>query len=284
VSIVSLLTFYRTGGIYTTANDMDKFVRSILNAELMSISKTNAWLKPRSFNPGLNSGWGGPWEILRTSKLSTDGRVIEIFHKSGGLPGYYSALILIPEFNVGLTLLYASDYQPILLFKEDFVRVAGEEIEKIIRADAKNKYTGFYKAISEVNSSIELVVDSGPGIRILAWVSNGTNFIDSYKFLKKSEGVRPDSDLRLIPTGLNRGLGEVWRLQPSSAKPAASEKIFDDFCMPHLDFFTYFDKPADEFVLKIVDGTVEMIQLTGFRISLYRAEAPKDRMILQTEL
>jgi len=244
-------------------------------------SKINAWLKPLSFTSDLNSGWGGPWEILRTTKLSADGRAIEIFHKSGGLPGYYSIIMLIPEFNLGFTLLYAGDWHPVQLFREDFLRIVGEEIEKVVRADAKKKYSGFYKADSTIDSSLELAVDSGPGIKIVSWISNGTNFINSYWTLKEPP---PGSELRLIPTSTSRGEGtEVWRAQISSKKPEVSDLLFDDFCMPHLDFFTYFNRPADEFVLKSVDGIVEMIELTGFRVQVARTELSVNGIDGQTD-
>jgi hypothetical protein len=214
-----------------------------------------------------------PWEILRTTKLSADGRAIDIFHKAGGLPGYYSAIMLVPEFNVGLTLLYAGNWQPVQLFKESFLKVVGEEVERIVRTDAKKKYSGLYAASSTVNYSLELDIDSGPGIRVMSWISNGTDFLSSYRRLKAPEWARPDSEIRLIPTGLKYGDDtEVWRVTTSSPKLVGSVHLFDDFCMPHLDFLTYYSKPADKFVFRFVDGKVDRVQLTGMRIQLARKD------------
>lgn len=198
------------------------------------------------------------------------------------MPGYYSAAILIPEWNIGLTLLYAGDWQPIELFKEAALRIIGEEIEKIQRASAKDKYTGSYKATSNINSSLSLAVDAGPGIRIISWLSNSTDFLNSYLAIKQSQGaILSDAEVRLIPTGLTRGEGtEVWRVQTSLPKPKTpTDRIWEEYCMPHLDYLTYFDRPADEVVFEFVGGRVAVVKLTGLRVELAKEGEGDDGLI-----
>ncbi len=212
-----------------------------------------------------------PWEIVRTAKFSADGRLVDVFHKGGGIDGYFTSIILIPEFNIGLTIMHAGSYHPHRLLRDPFLKIVGTEVEKLMRAEGQKKYAGTYKAASSIDSFVELTMDNGSGLRIKSWVSNGVDFLATYHRIKEPYWLLPSDELRLIPSNMDRGADtEVWRVQPSSKKESNPDRVFDDFYMPHLDYFMYFNKPADEFVFKSENDVVKSIVITGLRVELFK--------------
>ncbi len=137
--------------------------------------------------------------------------------------------------------------------------------------EGQKKYAGTYKAASSIDSSVDLTIDDESELRIKSWISNGVDFLATYRKIKEPYWLLPSDELRLIPSNMDRGADtEVWRVQPSSKKEMNSERVFDDFCMPHLDYFMYFNQPADEFVFKSEDGIVKSIAITGLRVELFK--------------
>lgn len=51
-----------------------------------------------------------PWEIFRTEKiLPSTRRPVTFFTKSGGYDGYTSLVIVLPEHDIGITILVADN-------------------------------------------------------------------------------------------------------------------------------------------------------------------------------
>ncbi|KAL7265838.1 hypothetical protein RUND412_011635, partial [Rhizina undulata] len=63
------------GGIYSTTNDLLKFLRGVLAHQILPQAKINAWIKPASYSGSLSATYGMPWEIYRSIKITPDGRV-----------------------------------------------------------------------------------------------------------------------------------------------------------------------------------------------------------------
>ncbi|KAH7064425.1 beta-lactamase/transpeptidase-like protein [Paraphoma chrysanthemicola] len=97
------------GGIYSSANDLSAIGRSILNSTLLSSNTTRGWLKPVTFTSSLTGAVGRPWEIFRAPLGPTsNNRVIDVYTKGGSLPSFETMLAVIPDFNVGFTILIST--------------------------------------------------------------------------------------------------------------------------------------------------------------------------------
>lgn len=93
-----------SGGIYSTSKDMSTFLRYVLT-HYNAIATGVNWLMPGSWSTNLNSFYGMPWEIFRTDRMLRDSRrPVTFVTKSGGLDGYYSQILLMPEYGLGLTI------------------------------------------------------------------------------------------------------------------------------------------------------------------------------------
>ncbi|KAF1355700.1 beta-lactamase/transpeptidase-like protein [Lizonia empirigonia] len=95
------------GGIFSSPNDLSAIGRSILSSSLLPSSTARALLKPTSFTSSLLGAAGRPWEIYRAALNAERNRVIDLYTKSGNLPGYGANLVLIPDFDVGFVVMMA---------------------------------------------------------------------------------------------------------------------------------------------------------------------------------
>ena len=208
-------------------------------------------------NSGSSSAYGMPWEILRSTKVTKDGRPIDIITKAGGLAGYSSIIAMIPEFNIGYSILVAGDYHGQVDLQERLVSVLVPAVDNISRAVVRQNYEGFYAA-AELDSglihdefSIKLVVDDvGPGLRVSNWTSNHTDFLSVYGRITGMPKEPSQWTARLLPTGVQYGSNaQFWRLTAIPARKAGDEKkIFDDFCINDVDNLVYNGLSVEEFV------------------------------------
>ncbi|KAF3927967.1 hypothetical protein ABW20_dc0109307 [Dactylellina cionopaga] len=94
------------GGIYSTSNDLSKFLHRVLLASkprLITPAQRLSWLKSvHQFTGGLTSV-GVPWETFRA--IMPDYSVYNIYTKGGGLPGQFSEISTFPEFGYGIVVL-----------------------------------------------------------------------------------------------------------------------------------------------------------------------------------
>jgi hypothetical protein len=165
------------GGFFSTPNDLSAIGRSILSSTLLPNATTRAWLKPTSFTSSLIGAVGRPWEIYRAVIDAKNNRVIDIYTKAGNLPGYASMLALIPDFDVGFTIMLAGEQGT------GEMTVAGvitdellPALEEAARVQADNTFAGVYTARNGLNSTVKLATTPGvPGLSIEEWISNGTD-------------------------------------------------------------------------------------------------------------
>lgn len=246
---------------------------------LLKPAQTREWLKPRTHTASLGHSVGAPWEISRTKGLTQDNRVIDLYTKSGSLGLYNSMLVLIPDYDVALTVLTAGPLSPADTLAGRIIRVFLPVIEQVGKRQTAALYAGSYGSESS-NSSITLTVNGGPGIYVSAWINNGVDFFKAYK--KVSLITTGNVEIRLYPTGLkaatpNNGSEVSFRatvriLPPTSNNSTVTsgrgQKFISRGCQnwASLDLFMYKLRGLDEFVFHL-DGAD---QVTGVEPRAFR--------------
>ncbi|KAF1933017.1 uncharacterized protein M421DRAFT_1588 [Didymella exigua CBS 183.55] len=234
------------GGFFSTPNDLSAIGRAILSSTLLPSSTTRAWLKPTSFTSSLIGAVGHAWEIYRAVIDVKNNRVIDLYTKAGSLPGYGSILILIPDFDVGITIMMAGERG------NGGTTIAGvitdnllPALEEAPRVQADVSYAGTYTGSNGLNSTVKLTTAPGvPGLSIEEWVSNGTDLRHSvYETVEL---------LQMFPTNIvSDDDKEIsWRLTTGSAPNTGSPF---DACPSWLgiDRPTYGVYSLDRFVLHV---------------------------------
>ncbi|KAG9239885.1 beta-lactamase/transpeptidase-like protein [Calycina marina] len=260
-----------SGGIYTSVGDLGKYLRSILISKLIPQAKRNAWYKPHSYGPGAKgSGYGMPWEMFRTSKVTPDGRAIDVITKGGALTAYYSTIVLLPEFGLAFTALVAGNPSALMDVREKVLAALVPAAEQLIREEMRIVFAGLWASASHwngdpiLNWSLKIEVDeAGPGLIVKDWISNGTDFMKIYG---KLHGMPEDNSkwsARLLPTriypeftGPLRGepyQNSAWRLAAVEKQdPDKADRVFEDYCFADVDGLIYSGLSIEEFfILKL---------------------------------
>lgn len=226
---------------------------------------------------------GAPWEIFRLSHLTPDNRPVDIYTKSGSLPGYASYLVLIPEFNIGGAINVSGDDGDDVAFDllDAVTSVVVPALDSLAKSQAKEIYSGKYTApcdglncTNTAKSSLELVVDSGPGLHVASWVNNGKSVLD---VLARNKGVKTiDIEARLYPVND----GNRWRLAVER-KHHAGDTIRrpSEACSMwfQIDKMRYASLPVDEFVFRLDEGNAIGVTNAGLRANLTKQEGPSER-------
>jgi CubicO group peptidase (beta-lactamase class C family) len=268
-----------TAGLYSTASDLSIYIRSILGAQLLPPHKVKNWLKPHSWTQrGTTSAYGIPWEILRTSRLTPDARPIEIVSKGGSLRGYYSSLILIPEFGIGFSILTAAPSVKVMEdLRELLTKLVVSLMDEIFRKLTRTRYAGVYSSNGETSggghsSVLELEVQRNSGLTIKKWISNGTDFLQTYASFQNKK--RP-WEAQLLPTGVidstTAGQIEYWRLDMVDESTTNNDHIWADAIWTDIDDLQYAGKAVGEFgFLKNASGDVVAVIPTALGTNLRR--------------
>ncbi|KAK4949760.1 hypothetical protein LTR10_011602 [Elasticomyces elasticus] len=268
-----------TGGLYATSSDLSTFLRYVLT-HFNGITPALDWLNPVSFATSVYSHYGTPWEIFRTDKvLSGSDRPVTFVTKGGGLPGYRTIIIVVPEFELGITILTGGDGDLLDPLREIVSVSLIQAADKLVKRQIEETYTGLYET-SHINSSLGLSYTEDQGLEITTWLSNGTDMLSviPMQFQLPRESFR----LQLVPTLLYRDqkhlYGELWRMaliwdnSPSEKLVTQEEPVWDDFCTTDVDTMMYAGKPLNElaFLDKSGDGRYKTVDLTAFRVTLTR--------------
>lgn len=188
-----------TGGYFSSVNDMTKIGLSILNSTFLTAAQTRNWMKPKSFTSNANYSVGAPWEIVR----APGDRVSYLYTKNGELGLYGSQIVLMPDYDVGFTVLAAgqSAAQSIPVLSDIISEIFYPALEAAAKEEAGAHYAGTYQDPVGVNSSITIITDDRPGLGIQQWIFNGT---DGFGFIRAALQAPdlPTFTLRLYPTGL----------------------------------------------------------------------------------
>jgi hypothetical protein len=208
------------GGLFSSPNDLSTIGRAMLASTLLPSSTTRAWMKPTSFTSSLLGATGHGWEIVRAATDARHNRIVDLYTKGGNLPGYGANLILIPDFEVGITIMNAGARGTVGaaiagLILDDLLPA----LDEVARAQTDAAFAGTYTATNGLNSTVKLTTEPGvPGLRIEEWIINGTD-IRSSPFLATVE------DYHMFPTNILSEDGKQlsWRStyisQPKTGSP-----------------------------------------------------------------
>lgn len=270
-----------------STKDLSSIGRAILNSSLLRPAQTRGWLKPLTHTASLRESVGAPWEIYRVPGLTQDGRVIDLYTKNGAIGLYNSLIVLVPDYDIGLTLFSAGDGIPISILTQQTLETFIPVIEQVGKKQAADRYTGVYGVHSSnssnpYTSSVEISVDRGPGLVIKHWISNNIDVLKGYEKQFGSESSY--TDWRLYPTGLKtktsrqrivsyRAFFKSVPLNATSDESTAEKN--DGQIFPHcaswagIDGFVYGSIGVDDFVFHTDSfGNVESIEPRATRTRL----------------
>jgi hypothetical protein len=253
-----------TGGLYASSRDMSKFLRSVLKNH-NSIATGVNWLSPASWGTGMSNFYGMPWEIFRSDKiLENTRRPVTFYTKSGGLPGYYSLITLLPEYNMGVTFLVGGDHKILGNLRDLLLPALVKATGSAIWQYVADQYAGKMVATEpSLNSSLTLASSPEDGLTITNFISNGTdvlNFVIA-QFLAPNLGQKGIPwHAQLIPTMLFKNetsrKGEIWRMLVVESRTENSS-VFDEWCVSDVDSVTYRGIPINEVVFWREERLVE---------------------------
>jgi hypothetical protein len=255
---------------------MSKFLRYVL-ATYNRLSPQFNWFNPGSYSTVISSYYGMPWEIYRTSSiLPYTSRPVTFVTKGGGLPGYFTNIIMVPDYNLGITILTAGKSSSLMeLIRETVTVPLLKAAEEIAQLDLLARYTGVFAA-KDLNSSLILAQNDSKSLYIESFISNSTDIFSSWRPLL--EPLIHDGPFRvqLVPTLLYRDeknhKGELWR-GTIVLEDRDHEAIWDDFCLTDLDPLYYAGTPLLEIVFwggEDGGNVVEEVEMSGFRVKMGR--------------
>jgi hypothetical protein len=255
------------GGIYSSSNDLAKYLRYILTHYNALATGVN-WFNPASPSQGLYSHYGMPWEMFQTDRILGDSkRTVRFITKGGGLPGYFSLIAMVPEYGLGITILVAGKVDML-------IKIQDAVVATIVRA-------GTYASTNHtLNSTITLEADSR-GLVVTEFISNGT---DALSFGLPGFMGSDHWYAQLVPTLLYRDEkeqeGELWRMQIAQERVGSQDSIWDEFCINDADRPLYASVAYNEFALwDQKDGKFQTLELSAFRVNLTRTEKREEAYV-----
>ncbi|KAI1374465.1 beta-lactamase/transpeptidase-like protein [Hypoxylon crocopeplum] len=274
-----------TGNMYTSPSDLSRVGRAILRSSLLPPAMTRRWLKPVTFSSDPKSSVGIPWGVRQLPlSAATPYQFATTFNKAGSLGKYSSLFAIIPDFDIGFSIMGAGDVPPYLMMNiaDSLSNTYLPTMVNTARNQANQIYGGTYKnQDSPLNSSLSIAVDSQtPGLSLSSWISNGTNLLWYAVAMGQNvtkeywSQIRPS--VRLYPTGL-------WDATSDGGKRVAFKAVFEDLSLPNVSnpFTTdcstwvsvagimYGSKPLDQFIFNFnAAGNVTSVENGALRNKL----------------
>ncbi|KIW35172.1 uncharacterized protein PV07_01886 [Cladophialophora immunda] len=281
-----------SGGVYSTNNDLLSFGAAILSSKLLAPAKTRAWMKPKTFTSSSGVYVGAPWEIARGANLTSDGRVIDFYTKTGNLGDYTAILALVPDYDLVVAINLAGPDSSIAAIQVVFstlVQALLPGVAQVGTSEAAHKYAGTYTspsgagtgAASNASSAITLAVDDY-GLVVSAFSARGVDVRGaSTGYAALAGGVDANTTIRLYPTDLASGNRTAWRAvyQTSSAAELAAfdAQLFfpQGSCQSWtgVDLQTYGFEALDYFVFTTAeeeDGAVVQVEPKAWQLVMER--------------
>ncbi|PVH79027.1 beta-lactamase/transpeptidase-like protein [Cadophora sp. DSE1049] len=268
-----------TGGVWSTTADLSTIGRSILTSSLLPPSLTRRWMKPVTHTASLYTSIGAPWEIQRAI-LPTSNRVVDLYTKNGKLGAYGGYMILVPDYDVGFTILQAGPGTHTDVLAGWVVDVFLPALEEAARLVAVGSLAGEYRVRDEgSNSSFILSSEEGEsGLALTNWIHNGSALPPLIPILKPlamgdietaaaalelyKDGI-PLIDpatitINLYPTGLGTPTADGGELVAFRAVfnilfETIDTSLFSDLLSAWsiADVFVYGNAGLDEFIVKL---------------------------------
>lgn len=282
-----------SGGIYSTINDLSKIGISILNSTLMSIDRTNRWLKPVTFTGDLRYALGRPWEIYRYEHKDS-GVVTDIYTKLGDSGSYSGLLVLVPDFEIGFSILGASNgtvqAQAIQLIADTLTNSLMPALVNQGRQETLSNLAGTYKSKDKkLNTTLTVAVPSSskssPGLVITEWVSNSTDLksLLAETLINQVPKLPPAKAspnlVRLVPTiqdtsGSGQIAFQMETVDPTGPIPGhLFTKMYSagDWAST-IDQLNYHDIPINEFVFNVdkKTGKAHSVTASAYNVELER--------------
>lgn len=277
------------GGFYSNTDDLTNFGKAILEHRLLSPADTRKWMKPTEHTSSLGMSVGGPWEIIRTHGLTSDGRVIDLHTKSGDLGSYKGMIVLIPDFDVTFALLMGgpdASSVGVTIGMGELVEVLIPALDAAAREEAKNNLAGTYTD-EESNSTVTLAIDDGPGLLVTELVMRDLDVLENYAlYANPQSGLDPTTKVEVTPrlysSGLQvdnqvgfRGIFELGSVEDDADLDERLSFIPDVSCTAffQLDRTTYGMNSIEDFVFSVKeDGHAEAVEARFWRVKLGRGE------------
>lgn len=289
-----------SGGIYSTINDLAKIGTSILNSTLLPTDKTNRWMKPVSFTGDLRYAVGRPWEIYRYVHQDS-GVVTDIYTKLGDSGDYCGLLVLVPDFDLGFTILGASSLgvhtQAVQLITDFLIDSIMPALVTQAQREAATNLAGTYTPEDKnLNTTLTLSVPtspkSPPGLVISEWISNGTDIrnrltttlVDLIPHVPV-RAANPNM-VRLVPTIQDVANSGQIAFQAETVNPTGPvtghlfSRMYDvgDWAGT-IDQLTYQAIPIDEFVFHVdkKTGKANAVTPSAYHVKLERRKSTTRR-------
>jgi hypothetical protein len=261
-----LRAFEPAGGHFSTINDMTKVGKAILNATQLSASQIRRWMKPTVFTSDANMMVGAPWELFK----SPINRTSWMYTKSGDLGKYSNNMIILPEYDIGITVLTAGEAAGATsrILSDIITTSFVPAFEQAAREEAVPTYAGIYTD-EKTNSSMKLdVLEEEPGLTVSEWSFGG---IDVFPLLSKALRTTNAVHIHMYPTGLRSQEGKQisWRaiFETERPKPAG---LFSSFCSSWFsaEGVVYGGQSMGEFIFEIDGGQAKQLDFRMLNIPM----------------
>jgi hypothetical protein len=199
---------------------------------------------------------------------------VDLYTKDGDFPGYAAYAVIIPEYNVTVTILTAGDqaFDTSAAVLDEVVAELLPALESITKSQAQRKYAGNYKSQDLKNdASLRLAVDEGPGLKISKWTNLGKDMLFAFEtaLLGPPPTNKTSIDARLYPI---ESAGR-WRVQFEFPKAGNGTHISSLVCQTwsKLGQFRYAGLAVDEFDFKEDSkGFIHSVALPGMDAELFK--------------
>lgn len=288
--------------MFTSAGDLSRLGLAILRSTLLKPALTRRWLKPISFSSDFVAAVGAPWGLRRIRPNDKHPhRTVTAFTKAGSVGDYSAFLSLLPDYNLGITLLIAGDAPAGSIFGfADYVAstiIPAYDTASRESTDAQFGGTYTYRGqaapqlsnTTALNSTIRIsTTPDVPGLGVGTWYSNSSNMIPVSLALQSGLSVSTDPannnktapvpSVRLYYTGLETKLKNGRVRQAFKAVfeniggPDNPGKWYSTDCGIWIDYtgVTYAGQPLDGFIFEMdgESGEVSSVYNMALNITL----------------
>jgi hypothetical protein len=267
--------------MFSSAADLSTLGLAILKSSLISPTLTRRWLKPIAFTADMRAALGIPWGLRRIPLSDTNPyRTITSFNKGGAIRYYSVLLTLIPDWDIGFTVLLAGNVTSGFPFADLIGQALIPAFDAVARDEANTLYSGTYSSNDNINSSLVVSTDpTKPGLGVGPWISNGTDMVNmALRLQSGSKSPANTPEVRLYWTGLESVAADGSKRQAFKAvfedtgfTLPDQPKMFSTNCAAWLSQTgtTYGGLPLDEFVFHLDPaGKVVGIENLGLRTTL----------------
>lgn len=200
--------------MFSNTVDILAFCEAILKNKLLSPAKTRQWMKPVTHTSSLGYSVGAPWEILRSNNLTKDGRLIDVYTKSGDLGLYHALMGVVSDYDIAITVLAAG--AEVSINPEARSEIFSTVIQTLLpvideagrQEAADTGYVGRYTD-KKNNTTLTLTMDDGPGLVMTDFHVRGFDVlgnIQSYSLASAETGLSGSKkfvEARLYPVDMS---------------------------------------------------------------------------------